>query len=120
METKYKIKWDDSRTGASGEGDAVFDSYVIAADAAAKMNERMPWISHYIGKVETGQTQTKLNIPAVIVQLRLGTAYTPEEAETIRLLALAFAEKVSAFVTALDELELDAVYRVMDAHGVVL
>ena len=40
------------------------------------------------------QTQTKLNIPAVIVQLRLGTA--------------------------LDELELDAVYRVMDAHGVVL
>lgn len=66
------------------------------------------------------QTQTKLNIPAVIVQLRNGTAYTPEEAETIRLLALAFAEKVSAFVAALDELELDAVYRVMDEHGVVL
>ena len=66
------------------------------------------------------QTQTKLNIPAVIVQLRLGTAYTPEGAETIRLLALSFAEKVSAFVTALDELELDAVYRVMDEHEVVL
>lgn len=66
------------------------------------------------------QTQTKLNIPAVIVQLRLGTAYTPEEAETTRLQALAFAEKVSAFVTALDELELDAVWRVFDEHGVVL
>lgn len=66
------------------------------------------------------KTQTKLNIPAVIVQLRNGTANTPEEAETTRLLALAFAEKVSAFVDALDALEMDAVYRVFDEHGVVL
>jgi len=66
------------------------------------------------------QTQTKLNIPAVIVQLRLGTANNQEEAETTRLLALAFAEKVSALLVALDELELEAVYRVFDEHEVVL
>ena len=64
--------------------------------------------------------QTKLNIPAAIVQLRLGTANNQEEAETTRLLALAFAEKVSALLVALDALELEALWRVFDAHEVIL
>ena len=64
--------------------------------------------------------QPKINIPAIIAQLRLATANTPEEAETTRLLALQFAQRVEVLVTRLDELELPEVYRVFDELGVVL
>ncbi len=62
----------------------------------------------------------KINIPAVIAQLRTATANNQEEAETTRLLALRFAQQVEVLVTRLDELELPEVWRVFDELGVVL
>jgi len=64
--------------------------------------------------------QPKINIPAIITQLRLATANNQEEAETTRLLALQFAQRVEVLVTRLDELELAEVYRIFDELGVVL
>ncbi len=64
--------------------------------------------------------QPKINIPAVIAQLRLATANNQEEAETTRLLALRFAQQAEVLITRLDELELPEVWRVFDELGVVL
>ncbi len=64
--------------------------------------------------------QPKINIPAIIIQLSQATADNQEQAETTRLLALQFAQRVEVLVTKLDELELPEVYRVFDELGVVL